>query len=169
MPNPKLKVVEVKTNELVPYAGNAKEHPEWHVGQIVQSIKEFGFNDPIGVWHDEDGNAVIVEGHGRLLAAKELGMDKVPVVSLDHLDDEGRRAYTLVHNQTNMSTGFNMELLTAELTALSEFDWSDFGITTKEQYKAKNEKNTSKELDLSDFEVEKFDCICPRCGMRFNR
>ena len=74
---PKLNVKTVSTADLIPYAGNAKEHPDWQVRQIVESIKRFGFNDPIGVWHDADGQPIIVEGHGRVLAAKELGIDEV--------------------------------------------------------------------------------------------
>ena len=102
---PRLHVDWVPTAELVPYAGNAKVHTDEQISEICESIKEFGFSDPVGAWHDADGHAVIVEGHGRVLAARELGMDTVPVVWLDHLDDEGRRAYGLVHNQLTMDTG----------------------------------------------------------------
>ena len=124
---PKLNVETVSTADLIPYAGNAKEHPDWQVRQIVESIKRFGFNDPIGVWHDADGQPIIVEGHGRVLAAKELGIDEVPVISLDHLDDEGRRAYTLVHNQLTTNTGFNLDALDSELAALGDIEMEDFG------------------------------------------
>ena len=122
----------VPTDELVPYAGNAKEHPDWQVDQIAASIDQFGFSDPVGVWHDADGNAVIVEGHGRVLAAKRLGIERLPVVTLDHLDDEGRRAYTLAHNRLTTNTGYDQELLDAELAAITDIDMADFGFDAKE-------------------------------------
>lgn len=124
---PELEVTMMPTGGLVPYVGNAKRHPEWQVDQIAASIEAFGFNDPIAVWHDVAGHPVIVEGHGRLLAAKRLGMEEVPVVTLDHLDDEGRRAYTLAHNQTNLTTGFDLQMLDAELDAIEGFDMAEFG------------------------------------------
>lgn len=117
----------LEVSELVPYIGNAKEHPDWQVEDIVMSIDAFGFNDPIAVWKDVAGHWVITEGHGRLLAAKALHMEKVPVIRLDHLDDEGRRAYTLVHNQLTMNTGFDMQVLNAELDAIEGFDMGEFG------------------------------------------
>lgn len=124
---PKLTVKMVPTDELVPYAGNAKEHPDWQIGQIAASIKQFGFDDPVGVWHDPEGRPVIVEGHGRVLAAKELGIEQVPTIALDHLDDEGRRAYTLAHNKLTTNTGYDADVLAAELDAISGIDMSDFG------------------------------------------
>ncbi len=75
---------------LVPYAWNARTHSDAQVAQIAASIAEFGFNAPILV----DSNAGIVAGHGRLLAARKLGLPEVPVVVLDHLSDTQRRAYT---------------------------------------------------------------------------
>lgn len=129
---PELEVTMMPTGGLVPYVGNAKRHPEWQVDQIAASIEAFGFNDPIAVWHDVAGHPVIVEGHGRLLAAKRLGMEEVPVVTLDHLDDEGRRAYTLAHNQTNLTTGFDLQMLDAELDAIEGFDMSEFGFEVEE-------------------------------------
>lgn len=117
----------MRVSELVPYVGNAKKHPDWQVQQIAASIEAFGFNDPIGVWRDVANHWVIVEGHGRLLAAKELGMEEVPVIRLDHLDDEGRRAYTLAHNKTTMNTDFDVDILEAELSDIEGFDMTEFG------------------------------------------
>lgn len=124
---PELRAYEVPTDELVPYARNAKLHPDWQVAQIAESIKRFGFNDPVGVWHDADGRPVIVEGHGRVMAAKELGMESVPCVALDHLDDEGRRAYALAHNQLTMNSGWDDLALSDELADLADMDMGDFG------------------------------------------
>lgn len=124
---PKLDVEMIGTELLIPYAGNAKEHPEWQVEQIANSIEQFGFDDPIAYWTNEDGQPVIVEGHGRLLAAQLLGIDTVPCIALDHLDDEARRAYTLVHNKLTTNTGYDEDMLAAELASIGEIDMSDFG------------------------------------------
>ena len=92
-----LKIEYLPVGSLKPYEKNARKHQDADVQTIVASIKEFGFDDPIGVWGE--GN-LIVEGHGRLMAAKKLGMETVPVIHLDHLTDEQRRAYALAHNKT---------------------------------------------------------------------
>ena len=112
--------------DLVPYAGNAKEHPDGQVDEIAASIAEFGNCDPIGVWHDADGRAQIVEGHGRVLALRKLGIGTAPVIFLDHLTDEQRRAYAHVHNQTTLSSGFDVEALCADMAGL-DFDWESLG------------------------------------------
>lgn len=127
-----LAVTMADTDELVPYAGNAKEHPDWQVEQIAASIDQFGFNDPVGIWHDHDGAPIIVEGHGRVLAAKELGIKRVPIVTLDHLDDEGRRAYTLAHNKLTTNTGYDADVLAAELAGIENIDMADFGFDASE-------------------------------------
>ena len=126
-PMPELKVVTVRTDELVPYAGNAKLHPHEQIDQIAQSIQEFGNNDPIAVWHNEQGEMEIVEGHGRVLALNKLGIDEAPVIFLDHLSDNQRRAYTHIHNQLTMNTGFDAEVLREELERLDGFDMEVYG------------------------------------------
>lgn len=123
-----LKIVYVPVASLVPYAGNAKEHPAEQVAQIKASIEEFGFNDPIAVWKNDE----IIEGHGRLLAAQKLGFEKVPVIYLDELTDEQRRAYVLAHNKLTMNSGFNEEILQAELGAIEEIDMEQFGFDISE-------------------------------------
>lgn len=123
---PDIEVRDMDTAALAPYANNAKLHDSEQVGQIAASIREFGFNDPVAVWQNEDGRTEIVEGHGRVLAAQRLGMGKVPVFYLNHLSDEQRRAYTHVHNQTTLSSGWDTGVLEAEIEAL-DFDWGSFG------------------------------------------
>lgn len=126
-PMPELDVVTVKTDELVPYAGNAKLHPSEQIDQIAQSIQEFGNNDPIAVWHNDRGEMEIVEGHGRVLALNKLGIGEAPVIFLDHLSDNQRRAYTHIHNQLTMNTGFDAEVLREELGKLDGFDMDVYG------------------------------------------
>lgn len=117
-----LKIEYIPIDELKEYENNAKLHPQEQIEQIKNSIKEFGMNDPIGIWKDN----VIIEGHGRLMACKELGMTEVPIIRLDNLTDEQRKAYTLVHNQTTMNTGFDIDILNQELANI-DLDMSEFG------------------------------------------
>lgn len=117
-----LKIEYVSLDSLRPYEKNARSHGKEDLKAIIASIKDFGFNDPIGVWHD-----IIVEGHGRWMAAKELGMETVPVLRLDELTDEQRKAYALAHNKTAELSGWNFDVLAAELKDISEFDMSAFG------------------------------------------
>lgn len=119
----KLKVEYLPINELKPYENNAKIHTPEQIEQIKKSIQKFGMNDPIGIWGKDN---LIVEGHGRLMACKELGYKEVPVIRLDDLTDEQRKAYTLVHNQTTMNTGFDIDILNEELESI-DIDMSDFG------------------------------------------
>lgn len=135
-----LKIEYLPVDDIMPYEDNAREHHEWDVLAIANSIKEFGFDDPIGIWGDEN---VIVEGHGRLLAAKQLGMEKVPVIRLDHLTEEQRRAYALAHNKTAELSEWDMELLSGELNAIINIDMEMFGfdLGVDEKVKEKEEEN----------------------------
>lgn len=117
-----LSIEYVGLDEIQPYENNARAHGKVDVQAIAKSIQEFGFNDPVGVWHDQ-----IVEGHGRLLAAKELGLDKIPIIRLDDLTDEQRRAYMLAHNKTAELSNWDMEVLASELKDLADIDMSQFG------------------------------------------
>lgn len=117
-----LKIEYVDISSIKPYKNNAKKHPKEQIEQIKKSIEEFGMNDPIGIWKDE-----IVEGHGRLIACKELGMNEVPIIRLDHMTDEERRAYILAHNKLTMNSDFDESLLGVELDNILDIDMSDFG------------------------------------------
>ena len=119
-----LKIEYLPVGSLKPYEKNARKHQDADVQTIVASIKEFGFDDPIGVWGEDN---LIVEGHGRLMAAKKLGMETVPVIHLDHLTDEQRRAYALAHNKTAEMSEWDFDLLGDELDGIFDIDMSDFG------------------------------------------
>lgn len=116
----KLKIEYLTPAELQPYANNAKLHPDAQVEQIANSIKEFDFSDPIGIWGENE----VVEGHGRLMAALKLGLEEVPVIRLDHLTDEQRKAYALAHNQTTMTSGWDADKLLSELKTLQGGAWT---------------------------------------------
>lgn len=118
-----LEIEYIPIKDIKPYKRNAKLHPQEQIDQIKASIKEFGFNDPIAVWHDNE----IIEGHGRLIAAKQMKMKEIPIIRLDDLTDEQRRAYMLAHNQLTMNTGFDLEILTEEINSILDIDMADFG------------------------------------------
>ena len=124
----KLKIQYLPIDKLKPYEGNAKEHPQEQIDQIIASIEQFGMNDPIGIWGDE---CLIVEGHGRLIALQQMGETEAPTIRLDHMTDEQRRAYTLAHNKTTMNSGFNTEILQLELESL-DIDMTEFGFSMEE-------------------------------------
>lgn len=156
-PMPQLRIETVRTSDLLPYAGNAKLHPEWQVEQIAQSIKEFGNNDPIAVWHNSQGEMEIVEGHGRLMALDKLGIQEAEIILLDHLTDEQRRAYELVHNQLTLSSGFDYDMLMAELDKISEIQMEDYGFVRDE----------IADIDTDELGMGEQDArmvTCPRCG-----
>ena len=121
--NKSLKIEYIPIEDIKPYENNAKLHPQEQIQQIKNSILEFGFDDPIAIWKDN----IIIEGHGRLIAAQELGYKEIPVIRLDDLTDEQRRAYTLVHNKLTMNSGFDIEMLNIELGGIDRIDMSDFG------------------------------------------
>lgn len=124
---PELTIYEVPTVDLVPYANNAKEHSREQVETIVNSIEDYGFNDPIAVWHNAEGDMEIVEGHGRVLAAKRMGLENVPVIYLDHLSDQQRREYVHVHNQTTLNSDMDLDILASEFDDFTGFDPERFG------------------------------------------
>ena len=99
---------------LIPYAQNARTHSDEQINQIARSIEEFGFVNPVLVGSDD----VIVAGHGRLMAAHQLGMATVPVIVLGHLDETQRRALVIADNQITANSGWDEDLLRQELSAL---------------------------------------------------
>ena len=102
-----LKIEYIPVSKLKPYEKNARKHDSKSIEAIAASISEFGFDDPVGIW----GDNFIVEGHGRVQAAKKLGMKSVPCVRLDHLTDEQRRAYGLAHNKTAEVSDWDFDLV----------------------------------------------------------
>lgn len=120
-----MRIEKVNINDITMYENNAKEHPEWQIEQIKKSIQEFGFNDPIAI--DEKG--IIIEGHGRFLALKDLGYTEIEVIRLNHLSEEQKVAYSIAHNKLTMNTDFDLETLKYEINKLQneEFDLSLLG------------------------------------------
>ena len=121
-----LKIEYLPISAIKPYEKNARKHQNLDIDNIALSIEKYGFNDPIGIYGDAN---IIVEGHGRLLAAKKLGIKELPCVRLDHLTDEQRREYAIAHNATAELSEWDLDILPDELAELdfSGFDF-DFGL-----------------------------------------
>src|SRR6202050_1708242 len=117
-------------DRLIPWARNPRTHSDAQIAQIAASIAEFGFNNPILV----DTKAGIIAGHGRLLAARKLGLTEVPVIVLDHLSEAQKRAYVIADNKLAENAGWDDEMLRVEIEALQDesFDVSLLGFEDEE-------------------------------------
>jgi DNA modification methylase len=124
-----MQIKEVAVNKLIPYAKNSRTHSPEQVGQIAASIKEFGFRNPILV----DGVGIIA-GHGRLLAAQKLGLDKVPTLDCSDMTDSQKKAYIIADNKLALNAGWDTAMLTIELQDLEDegFDLTLTGFDNKE-------------------------------------
>jgi site-specific DNA-methyltransferase (adenine-specific) len=117
-----MQIVEININDIKPYAKNAKKHPDEQIGRIANSLREFGFRQPLVI----DKNNVLVIGHGRLAAAKRLGYDTVPCLYADDLTDDQIKALRLADNKTNESD-WDFDFLNIELDDITDIDMSQFG------------------------------------------
>lgn len=117
-----LRIEYISPEELTPYEKNTRKHAPDDIEQIKESILTDGFNDPIGIWGEKN---LIVEGHGRQIAALELHLDKVPVIRLDHMTDDQRRDYAIRHNRTAELSTWDFSALEEEIAAL-EIEGHDF-------------------------------------------
>lgn len=126
-----LKIEYIAVDKLKPYEKNTRKHEKKDVENIAKSIEKYGMCDAIGVWGDDN---IIVEGHGRMLACKKLGIKEVPIVRLDHLTDEQRREYAIAHNATAELSVWDKDFLAEELKDLdlSNFDF-DFELEEKKE------------------------------------
>lgn len=124
-----VKIEQVSIAKLIPYAANSRTHSDAQVAQIAASIREFGWTNPILVSDKND----IIAGHGRLLAARKLGMEEVPVIVLDHLSKSQQRALVIADNQLALNAGWDMDMLKAEIEdlQLDDFDLNILGFDDK--------------------------------------
>jgi ParB-like chromosome segregation protein Spo0J len=113
--NKKLQLTYLKTADLLPYAGNSRTHSDEQVNQIAASIKEFGFAAPVCV-----AEGTILAGHGRVQAARKLGMEEIPTVDLSHLTPAQRRQYVVADNKLALNAGWDEDVLAAEIALMKE-------------------------------------------------
>lgn len=181
-----MNIRNIDPNAVTLYEKNAKYHPKAQVDQIAESIKRFGFRQPIVV----DRNNVVVIGHGRVLAARQLGLTEVPCENAEDLSDEQIRALRLADNRTNESKWKERALKFELLELAPSIDLSSFGFEMPEiaaptgwQGDTYSENNISPQREVrreeysgegayeyrqEDFGDEQFQCQCPECGFRFN-
>ena len=154
----------LSVSSLLPYANNARVHSKKNVKKLVESIKEFGWTQPVLI---TDGGEIIA-GHGRVLAAQEIGLESVPCIRLSNLSEEQIRAYRIADNQLALDSDWDEELLTRELGDLSALDYSlslmGFDAGDLRKYLAADERRRSDVLTEEDDDVETSDIIVARRG-----
>ncbi|MGT2942475.1 site-specific DNA-methyltransferase [Streptococcus constellatus subsp. viborgensis] len=139
-----------EVNDLIPYIRNARTHSESQIAQIAASIKEFGFLSPILIAEDN----TILAGHGRLAAARKLGLTKVPCVKESHLTENQRRAYIIADNKLSLNAGWDEDILAIELSELQGADF-DLDLLGFDESELASIFEDDKEVKDDDFDVEK--------------
>jgi ParB family chromosome partitioning protein len=163
-----MKIEQIKTADLIPYARNSRSHSEAQVSQIAGSIREFGFTNPVLI----DADNGIIAGHGRVMAAGKLGMEKLPCIRMAHLTDTQRRAYIIADNKLALNAGWDEEMLGLELGDLREmdFDLDLLGFDADEIEAALNPNEPDFAPGTEDDQGkldEKSPIECPHCHKHF--
>jgi len=164
-----MQIEQLKVGDLIPYVNNSRTHSDEQVTQVASSIKEFGFTNPILI----DGDGGIIAGHGRLMAAKKLGLVEVPCIRLGHLSEAQRKAYVIADNQLAINSEWDLDLLKIELEELDNFDFDlkllgfDIDELNKIIKGADFEPATEDEQGKLD-ELDPKWCQCPHCGKEFD-
>lgn len=163
-----MEIVYKKVNDLIPYINNSRTHSEEQVNQIVASINEFGFTNPLLI--DEKDN--IIAGHGRLLASKKLKMEEVPCIVLSGLTEAQKKAYIIADNKMALNAGWDFNLLSLELENLKELDF-DLELTGFSDDEIDGLLSTNKDIEDNDYEEQDLKenntqlHKCPECGCEF--
>lgn len=139
-----LKITYCDIGVLIPYARNSRTHSDEQVAQVAASIREFGFTNPVLV----DGDNGIIAGHGRVLAARKLGMEQVPTIKLDGLSDTQKRAYIIADNKLALNSGWDEEMLKLELSELEDIGF---------------------DLELTGFSAEEIELLMPEVDQESNK
>ena len=164
-------VEQTNPNTLTPYAGNAKKHSADQIEKIMASIKRFGFTAPVLI--DEAG--MILAGHGRSVAAVQMGLKKIPCIVIDGLSETEKAAYVIADNKlADYGIEWDEEMLAAEIAKLEaeDFDLSSLGFDDADLAEllgtdaTESKTGLTKEIDPDDFDM---DCKCPKCGFEFDQ
>ena len=163
-----IKIEPRSVSDLIPYAANSRTHSDAQVAQIAASIKEFGWTNPILI----DGENTVIAGHGRLLAARKLGMDEVPAIVLDHLSKPQQRALVIADNQIALNAGWDMDMLKAEIEDLNlTFDLDILGFDDGELQRILNEPDFEAGTEDDQGKLDQLDpkmVTCPKCQHEFD-
>lgn len=158
-----MQIEQIAVAELTPYARNSRTHSVEQIAQVSASITEFGFTNPVLI----DGSGGIIAGHGRVMAAKQLNLESVPCIRLGHLTEAQKRAYIIADNQIALNSGWNIDLLAAELESLREldFDLELLSFSGKQLDDFFSDDLGQIPLPAEDAVGEKKTIItCPKCG-----
>ena len=155
-----LKIEYLRPEDLTPYENNTRKHAPDDIEQIKESILQDGFNDPIGIWGEKN---LIVEGHGRQIAAMELHLEKVPCIRLDHLTESQRRDYAIRHNRTAELSAWDFEALEEEIAAL-EIEGYDFSGLQFEHKTIPDLSQFQTDIENEQQQKSKKTIKCPNCG-----
>jgi ParB-like chromosome segregation protein Spo0J len=162
-----MKIESIKLEKLIPYARNSRTHSDQQIAQVAASIREFSFTNPVLI-DSEDG---IIAGHGRVMAARKLGLTEVPCIRLGHLTETQKRAYIIADNKLALNSGWDEEMLGLELADLREadFDLDLVGFDAGEIEAALNpaEPIQSDSDDGDRIQDVKEPIECPHCHMHF--
>jgi len=167
-----MKIEQLAIDRLIPYARNSRTHSEEQVAQVAASIREFGFTNPVLI----DAEGGIIAGHGRVMAARKLGLADVPCIRLAHLTEAQKRAYVIADNKLALNAGWNEEMLALEFKELGDigFDLELIGFNSAEidalLGKAHGGEETppqssAREINPDDYQMGH---RCPRCGFEFD-
>lgn len=159
----------VKTTDLIPYANNSRLHSEDQVLQIASSIKEFGFLNPVII----DGDNGIVAGHGRVMAAKKIGIDELPCIEAKHLTEAQKKAYVIADNKIALNSDWDNDILRIEMNILDEmgFDLELTGFSLDELSSLSDDVNFDPATEDEQGKLDQLEpkwIDCPHCGKEFD-
>ena len=164
-PLDRLEVEMVNPRDLIPYSKNARKHSDEQIAVLVQSIKEFGFTNPVLI----HSTGRIIAGHGRVQAALKMGKESIPAIRLNHLNDVQVKALTIADNQLATLAGWDFDILASEIDALNDegFDMSLLGFSDAELDELIGSPDVFDEPEEEENKQEKDTCICPKCHFEF--
>ena len=166
-----IKIESIAIGDIKSYTENCKLHPQEQISKIRDSIISFGYLDPIAI--DEDN--IIIEGHGRLAALKQISADpkkEIKILRIVGLDEGQNRAYRIAHNKLNMDTGFDLEKLGNEFNLLEGSDFfKDTGFDTKEitEIWERDEKEEKTSELVESYKKSVMEYTCPECGHQWEQ
>jgi ParB-like chromosome segregation protein Spo0J len=163
-----MQIKEIEVAKLIPYANNSRTHDDAQVAQLAASIKEFGFRNPILV----DGVGIIA-GHGRLMAARKLGLDKVPTIDCSDMTETQKKAYIIADNKLALNSGWDTELLSLEISQLDidGFNLEVLGFNADELSAFINGVNFDAATEDDQGKLDELEpkwVSCPHCGKEFD-